>query len=95
MVAANGIPSWLMLEHPVSIQKARKRWGICSRTLKRYFAEGLEGYRIGGKRFTTAEALGRFGVCLSSVVADEPPTTPRTSRRAKKDQQEAAALLGG
>lgn len=92
MVAAKGIPAWLMHEEPVSPEQAEAKWGIGPKTLGRYFADGLEGYKIGGKRFTTVEALGRYGQLLSEA-AEEPPTE-RANRRAKQDQQEAAELLG-
>ena len=94
MVAAKGIPAWLMHEEPLSAKQLKEKWGIGPKTLGRYFADGLEGYKIGGKRFTTVEALGRFGELLWEPSLDW-PTADKPRRLAKQDQDEAAELLGG
>jgi hypothetical protein len=51
----------------------------------------LETYKIGGRRYTTAEALERFVACLSNPSAASVPTAPSRRDREHKDRAAARA----
>ena len=47
-------------EQVISPQRLAKKLGLSTDTIRRWFRQGLESRRIGGKRFTSLEALNRF-----------------------------------
>lgn len=66
-------------------------------TLHRWRLRGVRGVRletcvIGGRRFTSDEALHRFAAA-TTAAADGSPPPPRTSRQQRRDIQRAEAEL--
>lgn len=47
-------------EQVISPQRLAKRLGVSTDTIRRWFRQGLESRKIGGKRFTSLQALNRF-----------------------------------
>jgi hypothetical protein len=66
-------------------------------TLHRWRLRGVRGIRletclIGGRRFTSREALERFSAATTAAANGEPPPI-RTSRQRERDQRQAEADL--
>jgi hypothetical protein len=70
----NLIPLSQLPDHLPSAQRGKQ---ISSATLYRWIERGLETVRIGGMRYTSIEAVGRFAVQGKEV----PTKAPKTRRR--------------
>ncbi len=83
-----------LLSLPAAAKSLPGRPHIAS--LYRWFQRGVHGVKletilVGGKRFTSREALQRFADCLTAVDAGNP--TPADSRRRQQEKQQAKAKL--
>jgi transposase-like protein len=47
-------------EQVIGVQRLQKKLGVSADTIRRWFRQGLESRKLGGKRFTSLEALNRF-----------------------------------
>lgn len=47
-------------EQAIGVQRLSKRLGVSTDTIRRWFRQGLEKRKLGGKVFTSLEALNRF-----------------------------------
>lgn len=47
-------------EQVIGVQRLSKRLGVSTDTIRRWFRQGLEKRKVGGKVFTSLEALNRF-----------------------------------
>lgn len=47
-------------EQVIGVQRLSKRLGVSADTIRRWFRQGLERRRLGGRTFTSLEALNRF-----------------------------------
>lgn len=47
-------------EQVIGVQRLSKRLGVSTDTIRRWFRQGLERRKVGGKVFTSLEALDRF-----------------------------------
>lgn len=79
----------LVTETPVTIAEACNRFKVCRRTVENWFSAGLESYKLGGRVYTTVQALQRF----ASVAMPAKPL-PRQRRGKSEAQHEFEKWLG-
>ena len=51
----------LKRERPISVSGVANRFGVHRRTVEGWFRRGLERTKLGGRVYTTLEAIQRFG----------------------------------
>ncbi len=78
----------LRYEKPVTVAEVAKLFGVHRRTVEKWFGQGLERIKVGGRVFTTLEALNRF-----AVPEDGSEKLP-SNRRATKEYIDAEIRLG-
>src|SRR6185369_1310673 len=72
-------------EQCISPQRLAKRLGVSTDTIRRWFRQGLEKRKVGGKVFTSLEALDRF--------SDSPLAIADNDHR-HRDAMETLARMG-
>lgn len=90
MVAAN-IPD-LTCETPLQVSDVMKRFSVCRRTVENWFASGLEGMKLGGRVYTTVEAIQRFASPLE--YGNRGQLANVLLKNADREEQELRELLG-
>jgi hypothetical protein len=85
--------SHLLDEQRLSLAALARREGVAVSTIWRWTLRGcrgvkLESFSIGAKRFTTAEAFGRFVAATTAIAQGDPAPSPT----ARTDRQREAAI---
>ena len=83
----------LTQETPISISDVAKMFGVSRSTTDAWRKKGLECFRMGGKVFTTKEALNRFQQPDSLPEDGSFSVTVRDHHRREKEISEASTRL--
>jgi transposase-like protein len=88
-------------EQVIGVQRLQKKLGVSADTIRRWFRQGLESRKLGGKRFTSLEALNRFSgesdpvddeAQLAEAMAELRGMGVKTSTEISKDGRSQKAL---
>lgn len=85
----------LTIETPLTIIEVAALFKVHRRTVEAWFSRGLEKARVGGRVYTTREAIQRFAVIDGPLEMPLPKQRRRSSNaRAKKALAELKQQLG-
>ncbi len=90
MVAAN-LPD-TTAETPLQVSDVMKRFHVCRRTVENWFARGLEGFKLGGRVYTTLESIQRFALPLE--YENRAPLSHHLLAQADQEENELQMMLG-
>lgn len=79
-------------EQPLSVRDACELLKISKATLYRWFQQGLEHAKLGGKRFTSRESLDRFAKMQEPSPAAKALAQSYSRRRSREEMLAEKAL---
>lgn len=77
----------LAKEKPVGVRKVAELFGVHRRTVESWFNAGLERVRVGGRVFTSLEAVQRFASQDRNIQPSRPTRRYRSSQEADADAE--------
>lgn len=83
----------IAVETPVSFQKLADRLEVCDKTVHNWARHGLEFIQLGGRYFTSYEAVQRFG-SKSTAPSTAPVTAARRSVPASRTKRDLSRRHG-
>ena len=82
----------LSRERPLSVMQAAHFLNVPPQVIKRWFRAGMESVRIGGRVYTTREAIQRFAEPATADAADVAGRHVQTTLAAAESQWSSAIV---
>jgi hypothetical protein len=82
------------IEHVIDIESLAIRLGVHQVTIRRWFSRGLEHAKLGGKLFTSPEAVQRFSRQSNNAVSVRAVVPDRETRAAPKSLTSQGIIFG-
>ena len=73
-------------ETALTVKQASLEYSVHTRTIERWFRKGLEGWSLGGKLYTTKQAVSRFSQPYMPGPGNEPTKRQRDAVDADLDR---------